>query len=292
MWPLNPNYWQSAGPRTAKNIFEYLSKAELSREFFEILILTPELREYLLRYLWILREESLIQSILKNPDLPNEVAFEFIQYGLLQIDKGAIEETGAQISKITNLLHPETCVRLLSFPEVKVNQTLTIHLIANLDAKSWDYFFSNLEVGEAGLEDIAGLFNQLEWDELRKLFYRNNTFYASIRMIFLLMKDSNILDLNLTDKIELLLDYIQTLEDLVKNLKESFSMEEERALAPRDRNCNRLSIIVHELSQMNPEDRGLVLDFFLQKDLVLDSDEHKMLGYMINNYSKERVLEF
>jgi len=289
MEPLDINCWKKMSPEAAKRTLLMVSQSEVSREFFEILYFTPELRDYFVGYLWILREDSQADSIFKNPHLPIEIVEHYIYLALGRYLIDGKEEYGSYISKVTKLFPSEMSLQLLSSEIVSKDKTLKINLLANLDAKAWDSFFAKIEDSPNGFADLALLFDHLEIEELRRLFFRNQNLYASIRMIFVFLKESNLIKPELIALIETLLFQIGRWEDFVKEMKNIFELEEEKRSNPKDRNSNRLSIILHELMQIAADERMLILDFFLLNELLFDDNERQTIDYILSVYSKEEV---
>ncbi len=289
MEPLDINCWKDMSPEFAKKTLLLVSESEVSRDFFEILYFTPELREYFVSYLWIFREDSHVQSIFKNPNLPLEVVQSFIYFALGRFLIESNGDYGNYISKITKLFPSEMSLALLSSEEVSKDKILKIHLLANLDATAWDNFFAKLEDSPNGFGELALLFEHLENEELRRLFFRNQNLYASIRMIFVFLQESNIINPDLLSQIQTLLTQISRWEEFVKEMKAAFELQLEKTFSPKDRNPNRLSIIMHEMFQISAEDRGLILDFFLLHDLLLDENERQAMDYLLSVYSKDTV---
>ncbi|TGL58173.1 hypothetical protein EHQ58_12395 [Leptospira ognonensis] len=291
MEPLDIKCWKQMSPESAKRTLLSVSQSEVAREFFEILFYTPELREYFVRYLWIFREDSHVESIFKNPNLPVELVENYIYFALGQYLIDVNEEYGRYISQVTKLFPSEMSLQLLASEVVNKDKTLKIHLLANLDAKAWDTFFANLEDSSNGFGELALLFEHLEREELSRLFFRNQNLYASIRMIFVFLKESNLIKPELLSLIESLLSQIGRWEEFVKDMKSTFQLQEEKKCSPKDRNPNRLSIILHELIKISAEERMLILDFFYLNELLFDQSEIKTIDYILSVYSKEEVAQ-
>lgn len=107
MEPLDIKCWKQMSPESAKRTLLSVSQSEVAREFFEILFYTPELREYFVRYLWIFREDSHVESIFKNPNLPVELVENYIYFALGQYLIEVNEEYGRYISQVTKLFPSE-----------------------------------------------------------------------------------------------------------------------------------------------------------------------------------------
>ncbi len=108
-------------------------------------------------------------------------------------------------------------------------------------------------------------------------------------MIFVFLKESNLIKPELLSLIESLLSQIGRWEEFVKDMKSTFLLQEEKKCSPKDRNPNRLSIILHELIKISAEERMLILDFFLLHDLLFDVSEKQTIDYILSVYSKEEV---
>lgn len=279
-------------PESAKKTLLSVSESEVSREFFEILYYTPELREFFVGYLWIFRDDSHVETIFKNPNLPIKLVENYIYFALGQYLIDVNEEYGSYISQVTKLFPSEMSLQLLASEVVSKDKTLKIHLLANLDAKAWDSFFANLEDSPNGFGELALLFEHLEREELSRLFFRNQNLYASIRMIFVFLKESNLIKPDLLSIIETLLSQIARWEEFVKEMKSAFVLHEEKKYSPKERNPNRLSIILHELMQISADERMLILDFFRLHDLLFDDYERQSIDYILKVYSKEEVASF
>ncbi len=83
MNPLIWDFWKKAGPENARDTLRFLCQTEYLEEYLEILFEVEELREYFVRYLWILREEAEIVQLLNRKDLPTQL---IIQFFFLDLD--------------------------------------------------------------------------------------------------------------------------------------------------------------------------------------------------------------
>ncbi len=155
--------------------------------------------------------------------------------------------------------------------------------MANLDAVQWDFYFNRLEESDGGISVLVKLFEPIPDSETRSIFFNNTSLYQYIRMILVMVNQDNPAERKFFERISLVLDEIRKWESFVKEVKEFFPFDEEFKLPPQERNPNRLSILLHELSQLDQNDQDVLLEFFYQNQLILDNQEKLLLSGVLKN---------
>lgn len=289
MNPLIWDFWKKAGPENARDTLRFLCKTEYLEEYLEILFEVEELREYFIKYLWILREEEEIVQLLNRKDLPTQLIIQFLFFGFGSIlEKDQTRKT-AYHYELVKQISPEQSVRiLLDGSDILQDVYLRILLVANLDAVQWDFYFNRLEESDGGISVLVKLFEPIPDSETRSIFFNNTSLYQYIRMILVMVNQDNPAERKFFERISLVLDEIRKWESFVKEMKEFFPFDEEFKLPPQERNPNRLSILLHELSQIDQNDQDVLLEFFYQNQLILDNQEKLLLSGVLKNYGENQ----
>lgn len=289
MNPLIWDFWKKAGPENARDTLRFLCKTEYLEEYLEILFEVEELREYFIKYLWILREEEEIVQLLNRKDLPTQLIIQFLFFGFGSILEKDQPGKTAYHYELVKQISPEQSVRiLLDGSDILQDVYLRILLVANLDAVQWDFYFNRLEESDGGISVLVKLFEPIPDSETRSIFFNNTSLYQYIRMILVMVNQDNPAERKFFERISLVLDEIRKWESFVKEMKEFFPFDEEFKLPPQERNPNRLSILLHELSQLDQNDQDVLLEFFYQNQLILDNQEKLLLSGVLKNYSENQ----
>ncbi|MCU0824582.1 MAG: hypothetical protein MUF77_08050 [Leptospira sp.] len=289
MNPLIWDFWKKAGPENARDTLRFLCKTEYLEEYLEILFEVEELREYFIKYLWILREEEEIVQLLNRKDLPTQLIIQFLFFGFGSILEKDQPGKTAYHYELVKQISPEQSVRiLLDGSDILQDVYLRILLVANLDAVQWDFYFNRLEESDGGISVLVKLFEPIPDSETRSIFFNNTSLYQYIRMILVMVNQDNPAERKFFERISLVLDEIRKWESFVKEMKEFFPFDEEFKLPPQERNPNRLSILLHELSQIDQNDQDVLLEFFYQNQLILDNQEKLLLSGVLKNYGENQ----
>lgn len=289
MNPLIWDFWKKAGPENARDTLRFLCKTEYLEEYLEILFEVEELREYFIKYLWILREEEEIVQLLNRKDLPTQLIIQFLFFGFGSILEKDQPGKTAYHYELVKQISPEQSVRiLLDGSDILQDVYLRILLVANLDAVQWDFYFNRLEESDGGISVLVKLFEPIPDSETRSIFFNNTSLYQYIRMILVMVNQDNPAERKFFERISLVLDEIRKWESFVKEMKEFFPFDEEFKLPPQERNPNRLSILLHELSQLDQNDQDVLLEFFFQNQLILDNQEKLLLSGVLKNYGENQ----
>lgn len=289
MNPLIWDFWKKAGPENARDTLRFLCKTEYLEEYLEILFEVEELREYFIKYLWILREEEEIVQLLNRKDLPTQLIIQFLFFGFGSILEKDQPGKTAYHYELVKQISPEQSVRiLLDGSDILQDVYLRILLVANLDAFQWDFYFNRLEESDGGISVLVKLFEPIPDSETRSIFFNNTSLYQYIRMILVMVNQDNPAERKFFERISLVLDEIRKWESFVKEMKEFFPFDEEFKLPPQERNPNRLSILLHELSQLDQNDQDVLLEFFFQNQLILDNQEKLLLSGVLKNYGENQ----
>lgn len=289
MNPLIWDFWKKAGPENARDTLRFLCKTEYLEEYLEILFEVEELREYFIKYLWILREEEEIVQLLNRKDLPTQLIIQFLFFGFGSILEKDQPGKTAYHYELVKQISPEQSVRiLLDGSDILQDVYLRILLVANLDAVQWDFYFNRLEESDGGISVLVKLFEPIPDSETRSIFFNNTSLYQYIRMILVMVNQDNPAERKFFERISLVLDEIRKWESFVKEMKEFFPFDEEFKLPPQERNPNRLSILLHELSQLDQNDQDVLLEFFYQNQLILDNQEKLLLSGVLKNYGENQ----
>lgn len=287
--PLIWDFWKKAGPENARDTLRFLCKTEYLEEYLEILFEVEELREYFIKYLWILREEEEIVQLLNRKDLPTQLIIQFLFFGFGSILEKDQPGKTAYHYELVKQISPEQSVRiLLDGSDILQDVYLRILLVANLDAVQWDFYFNRLEESDGGISVLVKLFEPIPDSETRSIFFNNTSLYQYIRMILVMVNQDNPAERKFFERISLVLDEIRKWESFVKEMKEFFPFDEEFKLPPQERNPNRLSILLHELSQLDQNDQDVLLEFFFQNQLILDNQEKLLLSGVLKNYGENQ----
>jgi hypothetical protein len=287
--PLIWDFWKKAGPENARDTLRFLCKTEYLEEYLEILFEVEELREYFIKYLWILREEEEIVQLLNRKDLPTQLIIQFLFFGFGSILEKDQPGKTAYHYELVKQISPEQSVRiLLDGSDILQDVYLRILLVANLDAVQWDFYFNRLEESDGGISVLVKLFEPIPDSETRSIFFNNTSLYQYIRMILVMVNQDNPAERKFFERISLVLDEIRKWESFVKEMKEFFPFDEEFKLPPQERNPNRLSILLHELSQIDQNDQDVLLEFFYQNQLILDNQEKLLLSGVLKNYGENQ----
>lgn len=289
MTPLVRDFWKNAGPENAKDILRFLCQTDHLRDYLEILFEVEELREYFIRYLWILREEPEIVQLLNRRDLPSALIIQFLLFGFgssLQNDEST--QTVYQY-ELVKQISPEQSVRiLLDSSDILLDVTLRILLVANLDAVQWDFYFNTLEEAEGGISVLMKLFAPIPDSEMRSIFFNNTSLYQYIRMILVMFNQENPSERMFFEKISRILDQLRKWETFVKDMKSFFPLELESNLPAPERNANRLSILLHELVQLDETDQNLVIEYFYKNQIIIDIQEKWLISGVLKNYKENQ----
>ncbi len=187
------------------------------------------------------------------------------------------------------MLSSEQCFRILTHTD-QINRdiTLRIHLLANLDSRSWDEFF--LKIGESGdsIQTLIHIFENIRIRELHQLLLQNPMLYTYLRILIELDEGENTPE-RIEKKKEMLslLDEIHKWELFSKEMKNNFNLEEESQLTPNIRNPNRISCLLHESAKIIDNDhRNDVFIYLKVNGVILDEWEFEVLKHASANYSQ------
>ncbi|MCZ8342770.1 MAG: hypothetical protein O9301_07045 [Leptospira sp.] len=289
MNPLIWDFWKKAGPENARDTLRFLCQTEYLEEYLEILFEVEELREYFVRYLWILREEAEIVQLLNRKDLPTQLIIQFLIFGFGSSLEKDQSSKSAYHYELVKQISPEQSVRiLLDSSDILKDVYLRILLVANLDAVQWDFYFNQLEESDGGIAVLVKLFEPIPESETKAIFFNNTSLYQYIRMILVMVNQDNPAERMFFERISLVLEEIRKWESFVKEMKEFFPFGEESKLPPQERNPNRLSILLHELSQLDENDQEVLLEYFYQNQLILDNQEKLLMRGVLKNYGQNQ----
>ncbi|WP_135355027.1 LBF_1199 family protein [Leptospira ryugenii] len=283
------DFWKKAGPNNAKASLSFLSDTDLLQDYLEILFEVEELRDYFIRYLWILRNEPEIETLINRKDLPVPLLLNFLYHGFGKTIAERNAESSEYILELVSKLSSAQSLRILLDHTGQLNDpTLKIFLITNLDAVSWEAFFSSLEQEGGVIEGLVELFSEMDQKTIDQVFFTNPQLYQYVRMVIVLCDNDNPIHMEFSQKIEPVFVKLEKWDKFTKQMAEFFPYEVEKQLKLQERNPNRLSILLHELNALESEYQSSVVEYLFHQHIIVDREEKNILTSALKNYQENK----
>jgi hypothetical protein len=286
MKPLVLDFWRETSPSGAKSAIDFLLLDQNLGGYLEILMHVSELSEYFCSYCWILKDEPEVIELINKKDFPTPLLCQLIYHSLGRYQRDGNVNNDFFLASWCKNLSPEQSYRLLrDEPRVETDIGLKIHLLANLDARSWEDLFETLLLREKGVSDVIEIFQNIDPLQRKRLFYRNPTLYQYLRMV--LVVESAETKNEFLGTLEESLNEIYQWEEYAKSMRSSFQPEQDKGKSPRDRNANRLSCLLHDATKLSQGDPMAFLEYLTIQDVIVDEREFNMLSSLVKNPEEE-----
>ncbi|TGL55870.1 hypothetical protein EHQ58_18255 [Leptospira ognonensis] len=279
------DFWKHSSPREIINFLEALTHDKGLADWVLHMDEDPAFADMVFEYLWICRSDTKVVEILNSSEFSPMLLLHFIYFGFgKQLSVGNVDAV-AYFLQIKDMLTSEQSLRLLALStEMDQDPTLKIHLLANLDPQTWEAYFEILEQNSQTMQTLLEIFVNLRVNEIRKILLNSPTLYYYLRMM-LFSSSLNGVE-NKIDQIDLkeILESIKVWEMFCQKIATEFSMKKERELSPRERNSQRLSVILRELLQIPAADRVDILIYIKASGALIDEVEESTILSLLQNH--------
>ncbi len=271
-------FWKSSSISQIQDELEYLFGLEDLNFFFLQLESNFIVRKYFLYYCWLFSESPLLEKFLNRSDVPISYLYEIIFAGL-SINESELNPVD-YFSFWTNKISSTQSLRLLNDSNTfKAHPILIACLLSNLDAKTWEDFFSTLVSEESEIYNFLMLFKDFSLIEREKMFALNQTLTKYFNLLITLISSSytDSFLLSLQQSINKTLKW----EEYALSLRSTFQIEEEKNFPPKLRNSNRLSCIMHDTINLDSHERSIFLKYLYRNSVIVDEEELSLLEMVL-----------
>ncbi|WP_411823132.1 LBF_1199 family protein [Leptospira sp. 'Mane'] len=278
----------NASPLEMINFFRQIHEDCFLKDWVEAFHRDDSLVDLVFEYLWLYRSEPETRILLNNSDFPPWLLLRFIYFGYgKQILQGHFD-SNIYFAQVKVLIDSDQSLRVLSLAEdMDKDPTLKIHLLANLDAKTWESYFDILEQNEKTIHALVGIFINLKEQEIRTILLNSPTLYIYLRLMLVSRKieDEEVGD----EKAKILKDILEGIREwelFATNLKDKFDLITERKQIPKERDSKRISLILYELIKVGEEDRAGIISYLKGSHVILDEWEESIIRSTLANYKQ------
>ncbi|MCW7462167.1 hypothetical protein ND812_08700 [Leptospira sp. 3 VSF25] len=250
-----------------------------------------EFCDLVFEYLWLLRTEDATKQFLNDPNITPELLMRFIYFGYGKQFLLDHFDSNAYFLQIRALFDSAQSLRILSLgEEMDRDPTLKIHLLSNLDPQTWEAYFDLLEEKNMTMQTLLGIFSNLRENEIRKILLNSHTLYYYLRMMMVSgnQKTEEFSDKEMENRkrLEAILSSIHVWETFCQEVKDKYDLQKEINLTPKERDSNRMSLVLKELTKIATADRNDVLVYLKGNGIILDSWEETTLQSALLNYDR------
>ncbi|TGN10110.1 hypothetical protein EHS11_11155 [Leptospira ilyithenensis] len=282
------DFWMNASPSEMIRFFRQIHEECFLKDWVEVFHKDDLLIDLVFEYLWLYRSESETRTLLNHTDFPPWLLLRFIYFGYgKQILQGHFD-SNVYFAQVKSLIDSEQSLRILSLADdMDKDPTLKIHLLANLDAQTWESYFDILEQNDKTIQALVGIFMNLKEQEIRTILLNSPTLYIYLRLMLVSRK---IIDDEVGDeKAKILRDILEGIREwelFATNLKDKFDLLTEREQIPKYRDSKRISMILYELIKVGEEDRAGIISYLKGSHVILDEWEDGIIRSTLVNYKQ------
>ncbi|TGM93422.1 hypothetical protein EHR02_11835 [Leptospira levettii] len=284
-------FWKNASPNELLSFFSSIDKGEDLKSLAEHMLSDPEFCDLVFEYLWLLRTEDATKQFLNDPNITPELLMRFIYFGYGKQFLLDHFDSNAYFLQIRGMFDSAQSLRILSLgEEMDRDPTLKIHLLSNLDPQTWEAYFDLLEEKNMTMQTLLGIFSNLRENEIRKILLNSHTLYYYLRMMMVSgnQKHEEISEKEIENRkrLENILSSIHVWETFCQEIKDKYDLQKEINLTPKERNSNRMSLVLKELTKIPTAERNDVLVYLKGNGVVLDSWEETTVQSALLNYDR------
>lgn len=284
-------FWKNATPYELLTFFSSIENGEDLHSLANHMLGDHEFCDLVFEYLWLLRSEEATKRFLNDEHITPELLMKFIYFGYGKQFLADHFDSNAYFLQIRALFNSNQSLRILSLEEeMDRDPTLKIHLLSNLDPQTWEAYFELLEKKNMTLQTLLGIFSNLRENEIRKILLNSHTLYYYLRMMMLSHHQSEVTveerEKENRKRLESILSSIHIWETFCQNLKERYDLQKEIHLTPKQRDSERMSLVLRELIKIPTQDRMDVLAYLRGNGVVLDPWEETTLRSALGNFDR------
>lgn len=284
-----PKYWYDASPRETLETFEHITKSRFFNAWNLYLEKNSSFAELVFEYLWLYRTEKAVKDFLNHSEFPAWLLLRFIYFGYGKQFLIGKFDSSDYFGNLNDLLVSETSLKVLSLSEeMDKDPTLKIHLLANLDPKTWEIYFEMLDENSMSMKALVSIFANLKENEIRKILLNSPTLYMYLRTMILSTSRAHISEqeTETTDSLKVILESVFIWEKLAGEIQGSCDLKREKTLPPRKRDNTRMEKILREVKK-TPFDQREDVIFYLEKTgIIVDNWEKSLLLSSLRNYAR------
>jgi len=177
-------FWKNSSPSEIISFFEQLPNGRKLAAWVKHMEGDLAFADLVFEYLWICRSDEKVIDFLNRNEISPKLILHFIYFGFgKQLSNGNTDSV-AYFLEIKSMLTSEQSLRLLSLSvEMDQDPTLKIHLLSNLDPRTWEAYFDLIEENSQTMAMLLEIFSNLREKEIRKILLNSPTLYYYLRMM-------------------------------------------------------------------------------------------------------------
>nr|WP_244594239.1 hypothetical protein [Leptospira ryugenii] len=279
----------NTSPRELLDFFQKLHQEEEVHHLMEKMEGNDAFADLVFEYIWLCRSDAQTINLLNSPQFTPSLLVKFIYFGFGKQFLIGNFDSSRYFNEIKSLLNSEQSLRVLSEAEsMEKDPTLKIHLLANLDPKTWEAYFDILDQNSMTLDALLGIFSNLRDNEIKKILLHSPTLYYYLQMM-ILSESVEVSGMGKEQKHDLkqILDAVHIWDQFCSKIKENYQLTLERGLSPRERDSSRISAILREIISVPEEEREDILAYLKGNGILLDEVEESTLSFLLKNYKEK-----